>query len=82
MLVFLGIVLVMGGAILTFAIESGVDGVDLGAIGWILMGGGALALIAAAVSYAGWMSMGNKRYTAERHVSPDGQHVAEEVRVS
>lgn len=82
MLVFLGIILIMAGAVLAFAVDTGVDGVDLAAIGWILMGGGALAVISAAIGSAGRASMGNKRYRAERHVSADGQHVAEEIHVN
>lgn len=82
MLVVLGIILVMAGAVLAFAVNSAVEGVDIAAIGWILMGGGLVAFIAAAVSAAGWMSMNNRRVRHERTVSPDGQYVAEETRVS
>jgi hypothetical protein len=81
MLVVLGIVLVVIGAIVTFAIDSAVDGVDLKALGFILMGGGALALVAASVRGASFMSMGNKKFRSERHVSADGNHVVEETEV-
>ncbi len=81
MLIVLGIILVVAGAVLTFAVNTAVDNVDLAAIGWILMAGGAIAFVAAAIRGAGWMSMSNKRYTSERHVSPDGQHVVEETRM-
>lgn len=77
----LGLILLVGGAILTFAINESVDGADLEMIGWILMGGGALALLIAAIQGAGWMSMGNRRAHVERHVSPDGNHVYEEQEV-
>ena len=42
MYVALGIVLIVAGAILTFAIDRQADGVDIDAIGWILMAAGAL----------------------------------------
>lgn len=82
MLVGLGILLIVAGAVLGFAVDAAVDNVDLVAVGWILMGGGALALVIAALRGASWMSMSNRRYTHERHVSDDGQHVVEESRVA
>ena len=78
----LGIILLVGGAILTFAVDETVEGVDLEVIGWILMGGGALALLVAAIVGAGWMNMANRRSHVERHVSPDGHHVYEDEHVS
>lgn len=80
MLVVLGIILVVAGAILAFAVDAAVDNVDLVAVGWILMGGGALALVAGAVRGASFMSSRNQRFSTERHVSPDGQHYVEETR--
>ena len=79
MLVALGITLLVLGALITFAIDAAVDGVDLVAVGYILMGAGLLALIAAAIKGAGFMAMGNSRMRRERHVSPDGNHVVEET---
>lgn len=79
MLVALGIILFIAGAVIAFAIDTGVDGVDLGALGYILMGGGVIAMIAAAIQGAGWMSMNNRKFRSERHVSPDGQHVVQET---
>lgn len=81
MYVVLGLILLVSGAVLTFAIEQQVDGANLEAIGWILMGGGALALIIAAIQGAGWMSMGTRRAHVERHVSPDGRFMYEEQEV-
>jgi hypothetical protein len=75
-----GIILLVAGAILTFAIDRQADGVDLVAIGWILMFGGAVSLLAALIQGAGWMSMRNSKFYTERHVSADGHHVVEEVR--
>ncbi len=79
MLVAIGIIFVVIGAIVSFAIDTAVDGVDLRAIGFILIGGGALALVAAAIQGAGWMTMSNKKFRSERHVSADGNHVVEET---
>ena len=46
MLTVLGILLLTGGAILTFAVEREAEGVDLQLVGWILMAGGGASLIA------------------------------------
>ena len=80
MLAILGILLIVAGAILAFAIDRSADGVDLQVIGWIIMGGGALALLVAAIQGLGWMSMGNSKMHTERHVSADGTHVVEDTR--
>jgi hypothetical protein len=73
----LGIVLLVAGAIIAFAVNAAVDNVNLATVGWILMGAGALSLIVAVVRS---ISMTNRRSVAERHVSPDGRHVVEESR--
>lgn len=79
MLVFLGIILIVGGAILAWAVDAAVEGLDLLAIGYILMAGGVVALIAAAIRGAGWMSMSNRHMKHERYVSPDGTHMVDET---
>ena len=76
----IGVILVVAGAILTFAVEKTVEGVDLDVVGWIMMGGGALSLIIAAIQGAGWMSMSNSKLHTERHVTDDGKHYVEETR--
>lgn len=76
----LGIILLIGGAILTFAINEAVEGVDLEMIGWIMMGGGALSLLVAAIQAAGWMSMSSTKVHSERHTTADGRHYVEEIR--
>ena len=82
MFAVVGVILVVAGAILTFAIEQAdkADQVDLDLVGWILMGGGALSLLIAAIRGAGWMSMNNTKLHTERHVTDDGQHYVEETR--
>lgn len=79
MLAVFGILLLVAGAIVTFAVDAAADGVDLEAIGYILMAGGALALLAAAITGAGFMSMGRTRMHTERHMSDDGRHYVEET---
>jgi hypothetical protein len=77
----LGIILIVAGAIVVFAVDTAVDGVDLQALGYIMMAGGALSLVIAAIQGAGFMSMGRNRMRSERHVSSDGQHVVEETEI-
>jgi len=48
----LGIGLLVIGAILSFGVRDSISGVDLTTIGYILMGGGALALILGLVTNA------------------------------
>ena len=76
----IGVILIVAGAILTFAVTKAVEGVELEVVGWVLMGGGALSLLIAAISAAGWMSMGKNKMHTERHASDDGQHYVEETR--
>ena len=77
----LGVLLLVAGAIVTFAVDRQAEGVDLEAIGWILMAGGALSLLVALIQAAGWMSMRSTHAVTERHVSPEGDHYVEETRV-
>jgi hypothetical protein len=78
----LGIILIITGAIVAFGVEQAVDGFDLQAIGYILMVGGALSLLVAAIQGLGWMSRSRRNVQTERHVSPDGGHVIEETHTS
>ena len=78
-MVVLGILLIVIGAIVAFAIDSAVEDVDLIALGYILMGGGVLALIVAAVRSAMWSNMGTSKMRHERHISDDGRHVVDET---
>ncbi len=75
----LGIILLIAGAVITFAVDRQAEGVDLAAIGWIMMAGGALALIVAMIQGAGWMSMSKSKMHSEKHVSSDGLHESEET---
>ena len=77
MFAVLGIILLVAGAVLAFAVDQQADGVNLVTIGWILMAGGAVAMVAAQV--IGFMSMSKSRMRSESHVSSDGRHVVEET---
>ena len=78
----LGIVLIVAGAILTFAVDRQAEGFDINAIGWILMAGGALALLAALIQAVAWSGSRRFKSHTERHVSGDGGSYVEETRVS
>ena len=75
----LGIILLVAGAIITFAVDRQAEGVDLAAIGWIMMAGGAIALLVAMIQGAGWMSMSKSKMHSAKHVSSDGRHEVEET---
>lgn len=78
----LGIILLVAGAVVTFAVDRQAEGVDLAALGWIMMAGGGLALVVAAVQGAGWMSMTKTRMHTERHMSDDGKHYVEDTQTA
>jgi len=78
----LGILLIVAGAIVTFAVDATVNGLDLAVLGYILMAGGAIALLVAAIRAAGWASMRNTKMHTERHMSDDGQHYVEDTRTA
>ncbi len=75
----LGVVLIVVGAIIVWGVEAVVDGFDLEAIGYILMAGGVIALLVAAIRAAGWMSMNNRKMRTERVASADGTHYVEQT---
>ena len=78
----LGILLLFGGAILTFAVDRTAEGFDLAAIGWILMAGGGLSLLVALIQGAGWMSVNKTDVRSERHLATDGRDAVEEMHTS
>jgi hypothetical protein len=80
MYVGLGILLLVVGSVLAFAVRESVEQVDLVMIGWILIAGGVLSLLVSAIHGLGWMSSRTTRMSTERHRSPDGQHYVEETR--
>ena len=77
----LGIILLVAGAIITFAVDKTAEGFDLHAIGWILMAAGGLSLLVALIQGAGWMSARGTHAHTERHVSADGGSYVEDSQV-
>jgi hypothetical protein len=47
----LGVLLIVAGAVLAFAVDTSVSGVDLQLIGWILMGAGVLVIVLSLVIF-------------------------------
>lgn len=74
----LGIILLAIGAVLAFAVDVGVEGIDLNTVGVILMVVGGLGVILGAVrgSFMGFTTR------TERVVSPDGREVVEQSRTT
>lgn len=66
----LGIVLILLGAILAFAVSDMVKGVDLHLIGYICMGVGALALVLAFTSQTQATNTSNKQVIEHRDDLP------------
>jgi hypothetical protein len=74
----LSVLLIAAGAVLTFAVETQADGINLDTLGIILMIVGAVGLIASVArgSMLGFSS------TRTRRMSPDGRTVVEHDRVT
>jgi hypothetical protein len=51
------------GAILAFAVADNISGVDLEAVGWILMAVGALGAVLSAIFWSSWGGFGSRRET-------------------
>lgn len=72
----IGIFLIVAGAVLAFAVNAEVSGVDLDLIGWILMGAGALVVVISLL-----MMIPRSRRTRTTAVTTDGagrQYVTEQ----
>jgi len=70
----LSLVLIAAGAIMAFAITADVEGVDLKAVGVILLIVGIVGLVVSVVQN----SIPQFRARRERYVSSDGHHIVEE----
>jgi hypothetical protein len=64
MLTLLGILFLVAGASLTFAVDREVDGLDVQMAGWILLAGGALAMIVAMIRAAGLAAVADREAEA------------------
>ena len=70
-----GILLLMIGASLTFAVEREIEGVDLQLVGWIMMAGGLAALFVAIARFAAAMTSGARRRVDRSDTDHDGDAV-------
>jgi hypothetical protein len=69
------IVLIALGAILAFAVEATVEGIDIVTVGWILMALGVLGLLVSLVAWDSWGGFG-RGAVYRREVVDDGVPVA------
>ena len=78
-----GIFLIAVGAIIAFAVEYEANGVDLGAVGWILMGAGAVGILLDLIVFAPRRRdvVAGGAVIQERRVYDDRAPVVEERRV-
>jgi vacuolar-type H+-ATPase subunit I/STV1 len=76
----LGLLLLIAGAIVTFAVERESDNVDLQALGWILMIAGAVSMLIGLITWSAWWGSRKTRALHEVHVTPDGGMI-EETRI-
>jgi hypothetical protein len=80
MMAALGIMLLVAGAIVLFAVDRSAEGVDLMAIGWILLAGGGLSLLVSLIQAAGSQSEQRTTMVTDHTVSADGRHFVDELR--
>ena len=76
----LGIMLLVAGAIVAFAVDRPADGVDLLAVGWILMAGGGLSLLVSMIQRAGSVSEQRTAIVAGREEPTDGRYFVDGLR--
>ena len=65
--------LIAVGAILTFAVDVAVEGVDLDAVGWILMVVGGIGVVLSLIYWGSWGGFGGRGRTTrvvEEHREP------------
>ena len=73
----LGVTLLVAGAIAEIAVDRSADGVDLMAIGWILMAGGGLALLVAMIQAADSATEHGASALPGQSLSTNGRQVLE-----
>lgn len=66
-----GVVLAIIGAILAFAVQDSINGVDLTMVGYILLAGGAVLAIVGGILAA----RGSKVRSSSRSVGPEGERI-------
>jgi hypothetical protein len=60
------LVLIALGAILTFAVTTTVNGIDLHVVGWVLMIVGALGLVTSMIFWGSWGGFGSRGRVVRR----------------
>ena len=76
----LGLLLLIAGAIVTFAIERDSENVNLERLGWILMAAGAASLLIGLFTWSAWWGSRKSRALHEVHRTADGGLI-EETRI-
>jgi len=74
----ISLLLIGVGAVLTFAVDATANGVDLDMVGWILMGLGAIGLIASIIVYSSWSTGVRRRAVTERRTTAGGDVIVED----
>jgi len=72
-----GLFLIAAGAVLTFAVHTQTNGVDLNTIGWILMAVGAAGVLLSLIFWSSWAGpgyFGNRRRTTYVEEEPPGYY--------
>jgi hypothetical protein len=64
------LILIAVGAILVWAVEASVSGVDLVAVGWILLIVGAAGALLSMIFWSSWGGFGGRRETVYREGPP------------
>ena len=82
MFAVLGIIALVAGVVITFAIDHQAGAVDLGVVGWVLLVGGGALLLVEMVSDTIRSATTRTHVRTERHMTDDGHHVVEDSRVA
>jgi uncharacterized protein DUF6458 len=72
------IFLIAVGAVLAFAVDAEVSGLDIQVVGWILLGVGALGILLSLVFWSSWGGFGRREVVEERPSSRRETVVREE----
>ena len=57
----ISLLLIAVGAVLVFAVEATVSGVDIDAVGWILLGVGSLGVLLSLIFWSSWGGVHGRR---------------------
>lgn len=68
------IFLIAVGAVLTFAVEASVEGLNIDTVGWILMGVGVIGLLLSIVAWDSWGGFSRGGAVARRETVVERDH--------